>query len=95
MNAADIATWVEIFASIAVLASRVFLKLRIRPTNSLMRSEARQGQVVIDQEHFAKFIEHPDLAAACASKVHLDHDDKTRLWFRVVLSMRPRVHQWF
>ena len=95
MNALDIAGWVEIVASIAVLISLVFLNVQIRQTNSLTRSEARQAQVVIDQEHIAKFIEHPDLASAYASKEHLDHDDKTRLWFWVVLSMRAREHEWF
>ena len=95
MNAIDIATWVEVVASIAVLISLVFLNVQIRQTNSLMRSEARQAQVVIDQEHIAKFIEHPDLASAYASKESLDHDDKTRLWFWVVLSMRAREHEWF
>jgi hypothetical protein len=95
MNAIDIATWVEVVASIAVLVSLVFLNVQIKQTNSLMRSEARQAQVVIDQEHIAKFIEHPDLASAYASKESLDHDDKTRLWFWVVLSMRAREHEWF
>ncbi len=81
MNAANIAVWVEIVASIAVLITLVLLNVQIKQTNSLMRSEARQAQLVIDQEHIAKFIDHPDLAAAYASRERLDHDDMTRLWF--------------
>jgi len=95
MNAANIAVWVEIVASIAVLITLVLLNVQIKQTNSLMKSEARQAQVVIDQEHISKFIDHPDLAAAYASRERLDHDDKTRLWFWVVLSMRAREHEWF
>lgn len=95
MNAADIGNWVEIIASVAVLITLVMLNVQIRQTNALMRSEARQAQVVIDQEHIAKFIEHPELAEAYSSQEHLDHDDKTRLWFWVVLSLRAREHEWF
>ena len=95
MPASEIAIWVEVIASIAVLITLVFLSVQVKQTNSLMRSEARQAQTVIDQAHISKFIDHPDLAAAFASKEHLDHDDKTRLWFWVVLSLRAREHEWF
>ena len=72
MSADQIAIWVEIFASVAVLITLVFLNVQIRQTNALMRSESRQAQVVIDQEHISKFIEHPELAAAYGSDDHID-----------------------
>jgi len=95
MNGADIAVWVEVIASVAVLVTLVFLSVQIKQANTLMRSEARMAQTVIDQEHIGKFIEHPDLAAAYASEDHLDHDAKARLWFWVVMSLRAREHEWF
>ncbi len=95
MAAEELAVWVEIIALIAVLITLVLLNVQLRQTNSLMRSEARQAQIVIDQEHISKFIDHPDTAVAYASKKGLDPDDKTRLWFWVILSPRGREHEWF
>ena len=57
MTASEIAVWIDIVASLAVLVTLVFLVVQIRQTNSLMRSEARQAQVINDQEHIYKFIE--------------------------------------
>ena len=51
MIASDIAVWIDIAASLAVLVTLVFLLVQIRQTNALMRSEARQAQVINDQEH--------------------------------------------
>jgi len=95
MPAGEIAIWVEIFASIAVLVTLIFLNVQIKQTNALMRSESRQAQVVIDQAHISKFIEHPELAAAFGNDDSIDHDDKSRLWFWMVLSLRAREHEWF
>jgi len=48
MAASEMAVWVEIVASLAVLVTLVFLTVQIRQTNALMRSEARQAQVIND-----------------------------------------------
>jgi len=39
MNATDIANWVEIIASVAVLVTLVFLSVQIKQANTLMHSE--------------------------------------------------------
>ena len=43
MIGSEIAVWVEIVASLAVLVTLVFLTVQIRQSNALMRSEARQA----------------------------------------------------
>ena len=95
MAASEMAVWVEIVASLAVLVTLVFLTVQIRQTNALMRSEARQAQVINDQEHIYKVIEHPDIAASFASQGSVGDDEKTRLMFWIVASMRARENEWF
>ena len=93
MIGSEIAVWVEIVASLAVLVTLVFLTVQIRQTNALMRSEARQAQVVNDQEHIYKFIQHPDIAASFTSQKTIGDNEKTRLMFWIVASMRARENE--
>ncbi len=95
MAASEIVIWIEIAASLAVLITLVFLVVQIRQTNALMRSEARQAQVINDQEHIYKFIQHPDIAASYATDGKIGEDEKTRLMFWIVASMRARESEWF
>ena len=68
MVASELAVWVEIVASLAVLVTLVFRTVQIRQANALMRSEARQSQVINDQEHIYKVIQHPDIATSLTSQ---------------------------
>jgi hypothetical protein len=95
MPASEMAIWIEIAASLAVLVTLVFLVVQIRQTNALMRSEARQAQVVNDQEHIYKFIEHPDIATSDATDGKIGEDEKTRMMMWIVASMRARENEWF
>ena len=89
MAASDLAIWIEIAASEAALVTLVFLTVQIRQSNALMHSEARQAQVINDQEHLYQIIQHPDIAASFAAQGEIRDDEKTRLMFWIVASMRP------
>lgn len=95
MAASEIAVWIEIAASLAVLITLVILVVQIRQTNALMRSEARQAQMINDQEHIYKFIQHPDIATSYATDSKIGEEQKTRLMFWIVASMRARENEWF
>ena len=95
MAASDLAIWIELAASVAVLVTLVFLTVQIRQSNALMRSEARQAQVINDQEHLYQIIQHPDIAASFAAQGEIRDDEKTRLMFWIVASMRARENEWF
>ena len=95
MGTSELTIWIEIAASLAVLVTLVFLVVQIRQSNALMRSEARQAQVINDQEHIYKFIQHPDIATSYATAGKIGDDEKTRLMFWIVASMRARENEWF
>ena len=76
MAASEMAVWIEIVASLAVLVTLVFLTVQIRQANALMRSEARQAQVINDQEHIYKIIQHPDIAASFTSQGTIGDEEK-------------------
>ena len=95
MAASEMAVWIEIVASLAVLVTLVFLTVQIRQANALMRSEARQAQMINDQEHIYKIIQHPDIAASFTSQGTIGDEEKTRLMFWIVASMRARENEWF
>jgi len=95
MVGSEIAVWVEIVASLAVLVTLVFLTVQIRQSNALMRSEARQAQVINDQEHLYKFIQHPDILTSFTAQGKIGKDEKTRLMFWIIASLRARENEWF
>ena len=89
------AVWIEIVASLAVLVTLVFFTVQIRQANALMHSEARQAQVINDQEHIYKIIQYPDITASFTSHRTIGDEEKTRLMFWIVASMRAREIEWF
>jgi len=91
----SLTAWIEIAASFAVLVTLIFLNIQIRQSNVLIRSEARQAQVINDQEHIYKFIEHPDIATSYTKPEKLTDDERTRLNFWIIASMRARENENF
>ncbi len=94
MEMTSIFAWVEAASSLAVLITLIYLARQIRQENVLLRSEARQALVATDQEHICKFIDHPDLAKTFAGKEPATEDEKTRMNFWIIASLRAREFEW-
>ncbi len=90
-----LAAWIEIAASFAVLVTLIFLNIQIRQSNALIRSQARQALVINDQEHLCKFIEYPDIASSYTKIEKLADDERTRLNFWIIASLRARENEYF
>jgi len=86
--------WLEAASSLAVLITLIYLARQIRQENVLLRSEARQALVATDQAHICKFIDHPDLAKTFAGKKPATEDEKMRMNFWIIASLRAREFEW-
>jgi hypothetical protein len=85
----------EIIGVSVVVATLIYLAAQVKQGKELLLSEARQGQVNNDQNNIYKFIEHPQLAHATSTTERLDPDEKVRLAFFIIASMRAREHEYF
>jgi len=94
MDIAVLLPWFQAASTLAVLITLVYLARQVRQENMLLRSEALQALVATDQEQIFKFIEHPDLARTFAGKESATDDEKTRMNFWIVASMRAREFEW-
>ena len=86
--------WLQAASSLAVLITLIYLARQVRQENVLLRSEARQALVATDQEQIYQFIQHPDLARTFAARGPATEDERTRMNFWIVASMRAREFEW-
>ena len=77
-----------------MLITLIYLARQVHQENVLLRSEARQALVATDQEQIYKFIDHPDLARTIAGKEPATEDEKTRMNFWIIASLRAREFEW-
>ena len=94
MEMITLVTWLEAASSLAVLITLIYLARQVRQENVLLRSEARQALVATDQEQIYKFIDHPDLAKTFTGKGPATEEEKTRMNFWIVASLRAREFEW-
>lgn len=94
MELTTLFAWLEAASSLAVLITLIYLARQVHQENLLLRSEARQALVATDQEQIYKFIDHPDLARTFAGKAPVTEDEKTRMNFWIVASLRAREFEW-
>lgn len=84
----------EIIGVVVIVATLIYLSIQVRQGKDLLRSEARQVQVNNDQNNVYQFIEHPELAVSHAGAGEATFEEKARLVFWIVASMRAREHEW-
>ncbi len=84
----------EILGVIVVIVTLIYLSMQVRQGSNLLRSEARQAQVNNDQNNIYKFIEHPELGSLYCTKERPSFEEKVRLHFWIIASMRAREHEW-
>lgn len=94
MEMTTLFAWLQAASSLAVLVTLIYLARQVRQENVLLRSEARQALVATDQEQIYKFIEHPDLAKTFAGKGPATDEEKTRMNFWIIASLRAREFEW-
>jgi hypothetical protein len=94
MDMTTVLAWLEVVSLLAVLVTLVYLARQVHQENVLLRSEARQAQVSTDQTHIYQFIEHPDLARTFAGKLAVTEEEKTRMNFWIIASLRAREFEW-
>jgi hypothetical protein len=84
----------EIIGVIIVIVTLIYLSVQVRQGADLLRSEARQAQVNSDQNNINQFFEHPELGRIISAAKTPSFEEKTRLSFWIVSSMRTREHEW-
>jgi len=84
----------QILGVIVVVAALIYLSIQVRQGAALLRSEARQAQVTNDQANVYKFIDHPELGRSFSDGETPSFEEKTRLHFWIIASMRAREHEW-
>jgi hypothetical protein len=84
----------QIIGVIVVVATLLYLSIQVRQGKELLRSEARQVQVNNDQNNVYQFIEHTELATSYVGGTEATFEEKARLAFWIVASMRAREHEW-
>jgi len=84
----------QIVGVVVVVATLLYLSIQVRQGKELLRSEARQVQVNNDQNNVYQFIEHTRLATSHAGFGEATFEEKARLVFWIVASMRAREHEW-
>jgi hypothetical protein len=95
MTLEEYAYLAEIIGVTIVVATLIYLSIQVRQGKDLLRSEARQAQVNNDQNNIYKFIEHPGLAESFWTGEELGRDEKARLAFFIIVSLRAREHEYF
>ena len=94
MTLEEYAYLAQILGVIVVVITLVYLSIQVRQGASLLRSEARQAQVNNDQNNVYRFLEHPEIGRIYCSKETPSFEEKIRLNFWIVASMRAREHEW-
>lgn len=94
MTLDQIAQIFQILGVLVVAGTLIYLSIQVQQGSDLLRSEARQAQVTFDQTNILQFIEYPELARLMSSEETPSFEEKTRLFFWIILTMRTREHEW-
>jgi hypothetical protein len=94
MDTSTMLAWLEAVSTVGVLITLVYLARQVHQENLLLRSEARQSQTAMDQQHLIQFIDHPDLAKSFAGKEPISKEERTRMYFWIAASIRAREFEW-
>jgi hypothetical protein len=94
MTLDQIAQVFQILGVLVVAGTLIYLSIQVRQGSDLLRSEARQAQVTFDQTNILQFIEYPELARLMSSEETPSFEEKTRLFFWIILTMRTGEHEW-
>ena len=85
----------EFVAAIAVLVTLVYLTLQVRQGNSFARAQTRQRMVEQAERELYRVVEDPTIFKCFLKKEPLTEDEKIKLVFWLIASLRQREYEWF
>ena len=84
----------QIAGLIVITATLIFIALQVKQGADMMRSEARQAQITLDQEFVSRVIEHPEIGRVFSQSETPTLEEKTQLMFWIIGQLRTREHEW-
>ncbi len=85
----------EFVAAIAVLVTLVYLTLQVRQGNGFARAQTRQRMVEQAERELYRLVEDPAIFKCFLKKEPLTEDEKIKLVFWLIASLRQREYEWF
>ena len=85
----------EFVAAIAVLVTLVYLTVQVRQANVFARAQTRQRMVEQAERELYQLVEDPVIFKCFLKKEPLTEDEKIKLVFWLIASLRQREYEWF
>ena len=95
MDITILSTWAQVAASVAVLATLVYLSIQIKQNVAMLQSESRRTLVENDRAAMLAFLENRDLMEALHNGDELSYQDQFRFSLMWLLDMRNREYEYF
>lgn len=83
-----------IIASLAVVASLVYLSLQVRQSNALSRAQTRQSMMELANTQILVLVEHPEIFTYW-TKEDMTEIENIKLNSYLLAAMRAREYEWF
>lgn len=84
----------QLVGTVAVVITLFYLAIQVRQGTEVLQSESRQAQAANDQNGVYKFVENPDLSRIFSQPETPTFEEKAKLYFWIIGSMRNREHEW-
>ena len=84
----------QIIGTIVIVVTLIYMSIQVRLGTDMLRSEARQAIAASDQDEIYKFVDYPELGRLFSQLERPEFEEKTRLLFWIIGSMRNREHAW-
>lgn len=84
----------QIAGLVVITATLIFIAMQVKQGADMMRSEARQAQINLDQEFVSHVIEHPEIGRIFSQAETPTLEEKTQLMFWIIGQLRTREHEW-
>lgn len=94
MDISALAAWSQIAASLAVLATLIYLTIQIRQNTALMRAESRQSIMTYAQQELHTFIDHPEVLRFMYDEAELEPNLRVQFYGWITSAIRAREHEW-
>ena len=85
----------EIVASIAVVASLIYLARQVRHANVLSRAQTRQSMMELTQEQLLLQVTDPTIWLGVFSEEPRSVEEKVKINMWLTMFMRQREYEWF
>jgi hypothetical protein len=93
--AIELASWAQVVASIAVLATLVYLSIQTKQTNIMMQAETRQNLLENDVRSLLDFKDASGLMQKLRRSEQLTYEDQFRFSITWLVDMRNREFEYF